>query len=191
MLAAEYGFRVLALDSNPHQTNGALRRDEDIARIVKSASEETSNDLPQGSLTHQTAFIGDPVALRNAITQWVKDESSVESSERQVTIVVIALHACGDLTPSTLRLLSSPGQEAEWSLTGAVVVGCCYNLMTESSKPHYTTEVVHLTNDLHRLPALQRRCRGSEFFGKATQTLAPASTSRNTEPSHMGNVRRK
>lgn len=88
------------------------------------------------SLNHKTVHIGDAASLRAAISSWIAEDGT---SNEMVPVAVVALHACGDLTPSILRFLTTckvnPPQQ--WHVVGAVVVGCCYNMMGLSSKPDY------------------------------------------------------
>ena len=98
------------------------------------AQAETSQETT--SLSHKTVHIGDAASLRTVISSWIAEDST---SNEIVPIVVVALHACGDLTPSILRFLTTckvdPPQQ--WRVVGAVVVGCCYNMMGLSSKLDY------------------------------------------------------
>jgi hypothetical protein len=126
-------FQVLALDSDEHQTSGAIRRGDN----AKKTCEETGTraGILQGStsLSHRTVHIGDAASLRTVISSWIAEDTA---SHEIVPIVVVALHACGDLTPTILRFLTNSKLDPpqQWNIVGAVVVGCCYNMMGLSSK---------------------------------------------------------
>lgn len=80
-----------------------------------------------------TVHIGDAASLRTVISSWIAEDTT---SNEIVPIVVVALHACGDLTPSILEFLTTCKLDPprQWHVVGAVVVGCCYNMMGLSSK---------------------------------------------------------
>jgi hypothetical protein len=104
--------------------------------MCKETGAQAETPQESTSLSHKTIHIGDAASLRAAISSWIADDNA---SNEIVPIVVVALHACGDLTPSILRFLTAckadPPQQ--WRIVGAVVVGCCYNMMGLSSKRDY------------------------------------------------------
>jgi hypothetical protein len=82
---------------------------------------------PEDGITRKTVHIT-PQSLLNAIDDWIP------SSSTPVPVLLVALHACGSLTPDILRAFLSvhknPHNHPTWSPVAAVVVGCCYNLMS-------------------------------------------------------------
>ena len=55
-------------------------------------------------------------------------------TSRQIPLMFVALHACGSLTPSIFRAFISSlrNEDRAWHPQGAVVAGCCYNLIHPS-----------------------------------------------------------
>jgi hypothetical protein len=83
---------------------------------------------PRGSITYRTTHIT-PATLLACIDDWVRDAPAGDA----LSIVLVGLHACGSLTTDILSafLASRRRASAKWRAVGAVVVGCCYNLMRE------------------------------------------------------------
>ena len=74
--------------------------------------------------------------LRHLVMQL--DEQNIvaflqEWPEKAGNGLVVALHACGDLTVDVLRALVKAAA-GNARIKGAVIVGCCYNLMTSRSQ---------------------------------------------------------
>jgi len=128
-----YNFRVLALDSDERQTSGAIRRGDNARKTCEETGAQAGALQESTSLSHQTVHIGDAASLRTVVSSWIAEDTP---SNEIVPIVVVALHACGDLTPSILRFLTTCKLDPprQWRVVGAVVVGCCYNMMSLSSK---------------------------------------------------------
>ncbi|KZT20016.1 hypothetical protein NEOLEDRAFT_1151649 [Neolentinus lepideus HHB14362 ss-1] len=119
-------LNVLAVDGDDHQTQGAERRAEKVKKRAgrgKAPEQRVSDSI--GSLTHKTIRINSET-LRYAVDEWI----SQQEADRSVPVLIVALHACGSLTPDILR-----SGDHKWTLAGAVVVGCCYNLMSEPDFP--------------------------------------------------------
>jgi len=84
-----------------------------------------------------------PQTLDDSVKRWISALSSTPPiSESPTPVVLVALHACGTLTPDVLRCFlschnrtsSSQSQNGQsWYPAGLMVVGCCYNLMSPSS----------------------------------------------------------
>ncbi|KAG1743238.1 methyltransferase domain-containing protein [Suillus paluster] len=111
-----------------------------------------------GSLTHQTICIN-PRTLESSIHDWLLsgEANQIAGSmigdllvgggerdtpqEKPVPVMMVALHACGSLTPDVLRTFlsnhrrPSPPDVRIWTAQALVVVGCCYNLMAPEDFP--------------------------------------------------------
>ncbi|KDQ62250.1 hypothetical protein JAAARDRAFT_170491 [Jaapia argillacea MUCL 33604] len=134
-------LHVLALDFNQAQTSGANKWD---AKVHKKSLKQDHPSHSQGSLTHKTIHIT-PHTLKQSIHEWI----SSSSPNQHTPVLLIALHACGSLTPNILRTFIDHHHEpldsrGGWTATAAVIVGCCYNLMAESDFP--------LSKSLHSSP---------------------------------------
>lgn len=146
-------LHVLALDWSDVQTQGAARREasklsckgtrrrsENDNSADKSASSigQSCPPVTNGSLTYITTSI-DPESLVSSTKGWLEDISPVaDHVPAQATpVLFVALHACGSLTPDILRAFASvrkpnssaPSAPTTWMPQGAIVVGCCYNMM--------------------------------------------------------------
>lgn len=115
----------------------------------------------QGSLTYETVLITE-ASLLDTMDTWMlrdaapspsfvdgtcsqgastsfspqarPDDSNTCQGSRQIPVLFVALHACGSLTPSILRAFTSSlkNERRPWCPQGAVVAGCCYNLISSS-----------------------------------------------------------
>ena len=129
----------------------------------RSSFEETRGDGSVGAegnagdgdggraITHKTIHIT-PVTLISSIDEWMSSESETVGPDGQesetIPVLLVALHACGSLTPDILRAFllcnretSSNGttRKRKWIAAGAVVVGCCYNLLAPSGMLCYSS----------------------------------------------------
>ncbi|KAF4562590.1 hypothetical protein EYR36_003984 [Pleurotus pulmonarius] len=137
---------VIALDADRSQTKGAeIREQKTGKKSRRHPSDGDSNTIEAGTITHQTVHV-DAYSLADVIDSWV---SSLPESKSllPIPIILVALHACGSLTPDTLRAFIgakdrdgaarirgvSTGQS--WYFAAAVVVGCCYNLLRAEDFP--------------------------------------------------------
>ncbi|KAF8654608.1 hypothetical protein AX16_003520 [Volvariella volvacea WC 439] len=111
---------ILALDSNEAQSIAAQKWEQKIL---------PPNHTP---ISHKTVHITS-TSLKEAIDEWI-DATSAASVE-PVPVLIVALHACGSLTPSILRAFASQSSASPWSFAGLVIVGCCYNLLHPSDLP--------------------------------------------------------
>ncbi|KAG6909258.1 hypothetical protein DXG01_001320 [Tephrocybe rancida] len=100
------GTPALALDSDLGQTHGALRRGG--PKIT--------------GITHKTIRI-DPETLVKTVDSWLPPAPA------RTPVLLVALHACGSLTPDILRAALSLPHHHHWYPAAIVAVGCCYNLM--------------------------------------------------------------
>ena len=158
MLRDRMRLHVLALDWSQVQTDGASRKDESKAsrraRWKQVTNVPTANDvsrdithrlvdegcqqlLTEGSLTYVTADI-DANTLLEATRSWVIGRLRHPTPPDSISVVptlFIALHACGSLTLDILRAFVSAAkaevQTTGWVPQGAVVVGCCYNMLRQ------------------------------------------------------------
>ncbi|GAA5906081.1 uncharacterized protein JCM6883_002545 [Sporobolomyces salmoneus] len=123
-------LHVLAVDWAPSQKTGA----EKLDRIRQRA--ELNPTI--GSLTHRVSSLDEP-GVKKVLKEWppVYDE---DSSKKREPPLLVALHACGDLTPDSIKAFtdfssSSSSLDSLSSAPRAVFVGCCYNLQTPSLFP--------------------------------------------------------
>ena len=112
MMSHQMGFKVLALDFDTNQTEGATAR---CKRLDKLRSEKPKS-----------------AAAIKLSTRFIRDENDIDEETRSFLgedgvlcpKILVGLHACGDLTPTLLKMcVENPGVKA------CVVAGCCYNLM--------------------------------------------------------------
>ncbi|KAG2144185.1 uncharacterized protein EDB93DRAFT_550035 [Suillus bovinus] len=155
------GKGVQALPHSHHHYNDPLFQ-SNVATSVPSASTASKIIMHShtGSLTHQTICI-DPHTLESSIHDWLSSgeddqiagcinmigDLPVDGTERRtaeeklIPVMMVALHACGSLTPDVLRTFlsnyrrpSAPGVRI-WTAQALIVVGCCYNLMAPEDFP--------------------------------------------------------
>ncbi|KAG1797859.1 methyltransferase domain-containing protein [Suillus plorans] len=155
------GKDAQSLPDSQHHYNDPLFQSH-VATSVPSASTASKNIIHSrtGSLTHQTICIN-PRTLESSIHDWLLSGEDnqiagctnmigdllVDRTERRtpeekpVPVMMVALHACGSLTPDVLRVFlsnyrrpSAPGIRI-WTAQALVVVGCCYNLMVSEDFP--------------------------------------------------------
>ena len=160
---------VLALDSDQWQTRGSQVWEERVARALRASG----NDKPSTPISHKTIHIT-PDTLIPAVDDWVH-ETLDRIDDDPDPVLFLALHACGSLTPDILRACvnSAHRKNATWRMAGAVVVGCCYNLIKPTGKfylsPHWNRLI--LTNFVTDFP-----------LSKALQSLS-------VPPSHLAALR--
>lgn len=110
---------LLALDSSEIQTRGAQRREERTGVV--------------GSITQKTIHIT-PTTLCESIDEWIGSISSQEEPEAEpAPVLLVALHACGSLTPDIFRTFFIQRDASKdrplWTPIAMIAVGCCYNLL--------------------------------------------------------------
>ncbi|GAA5926433.1 hypothetical protein JCM1841_001722 [Sporobolomyces salmonicolor] len=119
-------LHVLALDWSSSQKSGAERLDLIRANAALSPTE--------GSLTHRVSRL-DAQGVWEVLREW----PPVEEGEQTEPPLLVALHACGDLTPDAIKAFIRFSRECCSSPATAppraVFVGCCYNLQTPSRFP--------------------------------------------------------
>lgn len=126
-----------------------------------------SQAVGDGTITHATVHIT-PATLVSAVdnwvdtwvsnkatlatapnikrdTEWEQPFGDADEANERPRVLFVGLHACGSLTPDILRALisclsplSGMEQSRLWTAAGAVVVGCCYNLMDPIGEPPLT-----------------------------------------------------
>ncbi|EMD39703.1 hypothetical protein CERSUDRAFT_92196 [Gelatoporia subvermispora B] len=165
-LRDDLALHVLALDWSDVQSAGAARKDaqqkqtkprpaedaEDVRALPNEQEENASASASgtqiaarRGSLTYRTTAITSGALLLETVTDWIHGAHTGPSSEDPpcaTPVLLVALHACGSLTPSVLRafltqsnaVADGPGSRA-WVPRAAVVVGCCYNLLDPADFP--------------------------------------------------------
>lgn len=138
-------MHILALDSSVDQLDGSERR--------ATSSQKSSN------ITSRAFWLGDgplfdqhpgnqgaahtsqeALQIESVIDDWLQTTGAYEAvgwdPSGFVPVAFVALHACGSLSPDFLKkivqLQDAKENERRWYVAGAVVVGCCYNLMQKS-----------------------------------------------------------
>ncbi|CAE6391222.1 unnamed protein product [Rhizoctonia solani] len=145
-LAGHTGTRVLALDGDKGQTEGATLRGKGLSHAERQRARNREGTLPDEEnadpvappVTHRTLFITSD-SLLHAIDEWI-ERLDVDQGTTPCPVLITGLHACGSLTPAVLRcfidLCTRFGQEVankrRWAPVGLALVGCCYNLMHNS-----------------------------------------------------------
>lgn len=159
-LRDDLGVHVLALDWSDVQTNGAKKREEKPNKakgrrtpVVESQdstreTQQNSDANPSGrrsrvsshtdgSMTYVTTKIT-AERLVEEVDDWVRDNEHFHAPQRgsavagDTPVVFVALHACGSLTPDAIRafLAARARPDTSWIPQAAVLVGCCYNMMS-------------------------------------------------------------
>lgn len=115
---------ILALDADQEQTKGAQQWER---RLFPNATPPIS---------HKTILIT-PQTLLDTIDEWLAE------SVQPVPVLLVALHACGSLTPDILRsfISSVNTPHTSWYPVGVVAVGCCYNLMNPGGSSPLTHHI--------------------------------------------------
>ncbi|KAI0643075.1 methyltransferase domain-containing protein [Trametes meyenii] len=164
MLRDTLGLHVLALDSSDVQTQGAAKRDapkskrglrpvgpERVPFGHDSTGHTTTEPLEKfngtrGSLTYVTTKI-DADTLLQSTRSWIQSEKSATTAQAPeatggqgpTPVLFVALHACGSLTPDIFRAFAASRRAqfsgGDWTPQGAVVVGCCYNMLRPGDFP--------------------------------------------------------
>jgi hypothetical protein len=134
-LAETPGTRVLALDGDEGQTEGASLRGQGLshAQRQKARQDNSRDQQRQQAVTHRTLFITSE-SLLHAVDEWIAG-LGLETTGTPYPVLVTGLHACGSLTPAVLRcfvdLSVGAGNSRMWRPSALALVGCCYNLMRD------------------------------------------------------------
>ncbi|BGP35417.1 hypothetical protein JCM10296v2_007255 [Rhodotorula toruloides] len=115
-------LHVLAIDWSLSQKAGAERIDQLRADAFLAPE--------KGSLTHEVSSL-DADGVQAALERWPPAEDRATSPPA----LLIALHACGDLTPNAMTAFIRAEQDAQHQGARALLVGCCYNMQTPSLFP--------------------------------------------------------
>ncbi|CAE6464380.1 unnamed protein product [Rhizoctonia solani] len=163
-LAEHIGTRVLALDGDEGQTEGATLRGKGLSHAERQRARNVEGSPADGGdsshlaspVAHRTLFITSD-SLLHAVDEWIGDlDFDQETSPHPVLIT--GLHACGSLTPAVLRCfvdlcarVNQKGCDKEWMPVALALVGCCYNLMRNADDfpLSATTARVYAQVDLH------------------------------------------
>ncbi|KAL1744082.1 methyltransferase domain-containing protein [Schizophyllum fasciatum] len=144
---------ILALDADDAQTAGAKKWEKKLGI--------------EDAVTHRTIWIT-PSNLLDTIDDWIASMRHSEDDVEAIPVFLIALHACGSLTPTILRTFVSAtrrqysnevspqtaGAPRPWRPAGLVSVGCCYNLLRPEDFPMSATLCDHRRNAAPPAPAL-------------------------------------
>ncbi|KAH0586135.1 hypothetical protein H2248_007401 [Termitomyces sp. 'cryptogamus'] len=107
-LHAQLGAPALALDGSSVQTHGSQAR----------------GGPGLSGITHVTVHLT-RATLVSAIDSWL----SATATPTPAPVLLVALHACGTLTPDLFRAVLDLPPTHSWYPAAIVAVGCCYNLM--------------------------------------------------------------
>ncbi|KAL1719681.1 methyltransferase domain-containing protein [Schizophyllum commune] len=136
---------VLALDADDLQTTGAKKWERKLGI--------------EDSVMHQTIWIT-PSNLLETVDEWITGMR--RSEDDPIPVFLVALHACGSLTPTILRTFvaarrrrySWEGTIPTWRPAGMVAVGCCYNLLQPEDFPMSAALSNYRRNQAPPAPAL-------------------------------------
>lgn len=131
-------MHVLALDSSEHQLEGSERRApraQTLSNLTSRAfwlGERPSFESHPGSRGASSSR-SDSLQIEHVLEEWLESMDAFGSipDGSSLPVVFVALHACGSLTPEILRKVSEfqPSADRRWHVAGALIVGCCYNLL--------------------------------------------------------------
>lgn len=121
-------MRVCAVDSSDSQLSGAERLD---GFYKKQLSQYVS-------VEHRLQKLDCAQDITTLLDEWSADIESGPSTETATSTssspLVIALHACGDLSVSILRAFAGRASSKTNLPLSLILVGCCYNMLSSSSK---------------------------------------------------------
>ncbi|GJN94355.1 hypothetical protein Rhopal_007429-T1 [Rhodotorula paludigena] len=116
-------LHVLAVDWSASQKSGAEKIDEIRSNAALAPV--------KGSLTHEVNSL-DADGVLDVLSHWPPADAPPSTPPA----LLVALHACGDLTPDALKaFIRSEADKERRSGAKAIFVGCCYNLQTPSLYP--------------------------------------------------------
>jgi len=120
-LAHRYGLRVLLLDACPPLAAAATERAAKLASLRRSCP----------ACAHLAVGSVEALACR---LDWGAEGASplaalLDERLGSVRVLLVGLHACGDLTPGLLRAFLTYD-----AAVAVVALGCCYNLLTDSEQ---------------------------------------------------------
>jgi len=160
VLGFYYKLDVLGVDSLPLQTNGVVRRAQQTQLLLQGLFRKNPHlDASKLDLTPVLTTLVCPIDTNITMSQ-LSDLASTSLEVPYSTdpatssrypkkyqpipfrcpaihpllsdngVILVGLHTCGDLAPTTLRLFHESR-----TVKAMINVGCCYNLMTESECP--------------------------------------------------------
>ena len=121
-LAFHHGLRVVSLDAVAPLTASAHQRTQRLCRLRRCAAHAEA-PAPPVALTARFAWGTEEGAA--ALTLALAHALPPPATPRR--ILLVGLHACGDLTPAILRTFAACP-----CACAVVAVGCCHNLLTEA-----------------------------------------------------------
>ena len=126
VLAWRYGLRVLALDAVAPLSAAAAARSTKLGRLAAGSCASCRCTAPPVVVTMRVDW-GAPDAAKH-LHALLRERLDLEAGADVPRVVLVGLHACGDLTPCLLRTFAAAA-----AAVAVVAVGCCYNLVTEES----------------------------------------------------------
>ncbi|CAH8381232.1 unnamed protein product [Eruca vesicaria subsp. sativa] len=137
VLSFQYKHSVVAIDSSSHHgkvtdARAARIRKHFASQMRKSGS---GNKCPDAPVTITCRVLS--TEMLKSLTNLPLEENDLdldaaalnEGSNRQCSLVLAGLHACGDLSVTMLRTF----MECE-EVKAVVSIGCCYNLLSENTR---------------------------------------------------------
>jgi trans-aconitate methyltransferase len=109
------GLDVLAVDCKDELTQDAR------GLLLRTTMPERKHEERRGKLEHVTAFL-DCDSVLALLEDWNGDRDKL----------LVALHACGDLTVEVLRAIIADTLRSTGRRNSLICVGCCYNRMDPS-----------------------------------------------------------
>jgi SAM-dependent methyltransferase len=153
ILSYYYKLNVIGVDSSKLQTNGAIKRAQGTQLILRSMYHKNKSldpnaiditpvfmtlvcpidtKLTMAQLTNLASQAPPPAPITSDSPYPKRNQAypfripEVHPLLSEEGVIVVGLHTCGDLAPTTLRLFhESP------TVRAMINIGCCYNLMTE------------------------------------------------------------
>lgn len=157
ILSFYYKLSVIGVDSSQLQTNGAIKRAQGTQLLLRSMYRKNKSlDASSIDLTPVFMTLVCPIDTKLTIAQLTHIASQVPPVAPTISdspypkkyqaypfrhpevhpllsekgVILVGLHTCGDLAPTTLRLFhESPTVKA------MINIGCCYNVMTDGVVP--------------------------------------------------------
>lgn len=149
LLARGYGVDCLGVDFQTIQTEGAEKRKGKLGQGT-------------GSLKFVCRRIDGDLKLDTLFT----DDEAADDAGRPNSLpppyILTGLHTCGDLFPTILRLFAASKAQS------AVLVGCCYNLLTASGFP-LSSYLASLDTSAINPRALNVACQNTEAWTDPVQ----------------------
>ena len=120
VLSYQYGYTVVGMDGDPHQTSGAEQRAQRIERMLKFRFPI----MNLGALSFITSKITNAHNLYDLLDLVFQTFPEMKSGKW----LLCGLHCCGDLSPTMIRAFLNYKPDNVLCL---VSLGCCYHSLTE------------------------------------------------------------